>query len=170
METLMRSDETAEVWASGSSRLQGFELSDFETPVEYPPITERENVSQKAKRSNRPQKFVKGPIDYEWIAEACRVKAAELGLYLMYKIGILGSKASVQVRPSECRELGLTDRERQRQVVRLENAGLITADKGKERCPTLNLVVPGRSDGQKYISYVENFLAGFVLMIRINKR
>ena len=54
--------------------------------------------------------------------------------------------------------------------MRLENAGLITADKGKERCPTLNLVVPGRSDGQKYISYVENFLAGFVLMIRINKR
>ena len=136
----MRSDETAEVWASGSSRLQGFELSDFETPVEYPPISEQENVSQKANRSNRPQKFIKGPIDYEWIAEACRVKAAELGLYLIYKIGILGPKAAVQVRPCECREFGLTDRERQRQVVRLENAGLITADKGKGRCPIVRIV------------------------------
>ena len=68
IETLMRSDETAEVWASGSSRLQGFELSDFETPVEYPPISKQENVSQKANRSNRPQRFIKGPIGYEWIA------------------------------------------------------------------------------------------------------
>ena len=139
----MRSDETAEVWASGSSRLQGFELSDFETPVEYPPISEQENVSQKANRSNRPQRFIKGQIGYEWIAEACRVRAAELGIYLMYKIGIFGSKASVQVRPSECRELGLTDRERQRQVVRLENAGLITADKGKGRCPIVKMVCNG---------------------------
>ena len=147
----MRSDKTAEVWASGSSRLQGFELSDFETPVEYPPISEQEKVSPKPNRSNRPQKFIKGPIDYEWIAEACRVKAAELGLYLMYKIGILGSKASVQVRPSECRELGLTDRERQRQVVRLENAGLITADKGKGRCPTVTLIEHGGSDGENLI-------------------
>ena len=78
-------------------------------------------------------------------------KAAELGLYLMYKIGVLGSKASVQVRPSECRELGLTDRERQRQVVRLENAGLITADKGKGRCPTVTLIEHGGSDGENLI-------------------
>ena len=78
------------------------------------------------------------------------MKAAELGLYLMYKTGILGSKASIQVRPCECRELGLTDRERQRQVVRLENAGLITADKGKGRCPTVILILYSKSDDQKF--------------------
>ena len=140
MQTLMRSDETAEVLKAGSSGLQGFDPTDYETRVEYPPISEQKNVSPKTNRSNRPQKYIKGPIDYEWIAKACRVGAAELGLYLMYKIGILGSKASVQVRPCECRELGLTDRERQRQVVRLENAGLITADKGNGRCPIVQIV------------------------------
>ena len=139
MKTLIRSDETAEVLKAGSSGLQGFDLSDYETRVEYPPISEQENVSPKTNRSSRPRKFIKGPIDYEWIAEACRVGAAELGLYIMYKIGILGTKASVQVRPCECREFGLTDRERQRQVVRLENAGLITADKGKGRCPKVTV-------------------------------
>ena len=135
LETVMRSDKKAEVWASGSSRLQGFELSDFETPVEYPPISQQENSLAERKSPTATRKFIKGPIDYEWIAKACKAGAAELGLYLMYKIGILGSKASVQVRPSECRELGLADRARRRQVERLENAGLITADKGKGRCP-----------------------------------
>ena len=119
--------------------MKGFDLRDYETRVEYPPISEQENVSPKTNRSIRPQKFIKGPIDYEWIAKACRVGAAELGLYLMYKIGILGAKASIQVRPCECREFGLTDRERQRQVVRLENAGLIVADKGKGRCPKVTV-------------------------------
>ena len=136
----MRSDKKAEVWASGSSRLQGFELSDFETPVEYPPISEQKNTPPERKRPIAPRKFIKGPIDYEWIAKACKAGAAELGLYLMYKIGILGSKASVQVRPSECRELGLADRARRRQVERLENAGLITADKGNGRCPIVQIV------------------------------
>jgi hypothetical protein len=151
MKTLMRSDETAEVLNAGSSGLKGFDLRDYETRVEYPSISEHENLSTKTNRSNRPQKFIKGPIDYQWIAKACRVRAAELGIYLMYKIGILGSKASVQVRPSECRELGLTDRERQRQVLRLENAGLITADKGKGRCPTVTLIEHGGSDGEDLI-------------------
>ena len=141
MKTLMRSDQTAEVLNADSSGLKGFDLSDYETRVEYPSISEQENVSPKTNRSNRPRKFIKGPIDYEWIAEACRVGAAELGLYLMYKIGILVSKASIQVRPCECREFGLTDRERQRQVVRLEKAGLITADKGMGRCPVV-VVIP----------------------------
>ena len=140
MQTLMRSDETAEVLKAGSSRLQGFELSDFETPVEYPPISEHENSPPKRERPIGLRKFIKGPIDYEWIAAACKAGAAELGLYLMYKIGILGSKASVQVRPSECRELGLADRARRRQVERLENAGLIITDKGNGRCPIVQIV------------------------------
>ena len=137
MKTLIRSDETAEVLNADSSGLKGFDLSDYETSVEYPSIREQENVSPKTNRSNRPRKFIKGPIDYEWIAEACRVGAAELGLYLMYKIGILGSKASIQVRPCECREFGLTDRERQRQVVRLEKAGLILVTRKAGCCPVV---------------------------------
>jgi hypothetical protein len=82
-----------------------------------------------------------GPEGQLVFAAACMAGAAELGLYLMYKIGILGSKASIQVRPSECREFGLADRARQRQVVRLENAGLITADKVIGRCPVV-VVIP----------------------------
>ena len=139
MKTLIRSDETAEVLNADSSGLKGFDLRDYETRVEYPSISEQENVSPKTNRSNRPQKFIKGPIDYEWIAKACRVGAAELGLYLMYKIGIFGTKVSVQVRPCECREFGLTDRERQRQVVRLANAGLIVANKGIGRCALVSV-------------------------------
>ncbi len=129
------------VWASGSIRLQGFELSDFETTVEYPPISEQENSPAEKKSPIAPRKFIKGPIDYEWIAAACKAGAAELGLYLIYKIGILGSKASVQVIPSESRELGLADRGRRRKVERLENAGLISAENGKGRCPTVTLIL-----------------------------
>ena len=46
---------------------------------------------------------------------------------------------------------GLGNRGRQRHVVRLENAGLITADKAKGRCPTVTLIEHEGSDGENLI-------------------
>ena len=60
--------------------------------------------------------------------------------YLHYKLGILGKGASVQIRPSEYRDFGMSDKARQRQIDSLEKAGLIVAERGNGRCPLVQIV------------------------------
>ena len=109
-----------------------------------PAITERKTntaFSARKKKKKKTFRFIKGPIDLVWISKACRIKASELALYLQYKAGILGEAAIIQIRPSECLEFGLSDRLRQRQVNRLVDAGLITAETGRGKCPRVKLIL-----------------------------
>jgi hypothetical protein len=92
------------------------------------------------KNCRRSRPFVKGPIDLEWLQRACKSNAAEMAFYLHYKLGILGKDASVQIRPSECRAFGMSDKARQRQIDSLEKAGLIVADRGNGRCPVVIVI------------------------------
>jgi hypothetical protein len=119
----------------------GHRLSEFGSE-HNPTITERKpNAACSTRKRDKTFRFIKGPIDLVWISKACRVKASELALYLHYKAGILGVTAIIQIRPSECLEFGLSDRLRQRQVDRLSDAGLITAEKGNGKCPRVKLVL-----------------------------
>ena len=92
------------------------------------------------KNCRRSRPFVKGPIDLEWVQQACKSNGAEMAFYLHYKLGILGKDASVQIRPSECRDFGMSDKARQRQIDSLEKAGLIVADRGNGRCPVVIVI------------------------------
>ena len=130
----------AEVARQNSGGCGGFDvadlvMSDFVT-------SDTPKMSTSSKGSKRPQQrpFIKGPIDLEWIQEACKANAAPMALYLQYKQGILGKGARIQIRPSECREFGMNDRARQRQIDSLAAAGLILADKGNGRCPVVEVV------------------------------
>ena len=113
---------------------------DFEG--DHPP-SESSNTSFSYAEKHKPKKrsrYIRGPIDFTWITIACREGASELALYLQYKRGILGRTARVQIRPTECREFGLGDRKRQRQIDSLVAAGLIEADKGVGRCPIVKVI------------------------------
>ena len=129
--------EVARQKSRGSSE---FEIAD---------LVMRESVTQGmpkttpiSKDSGRPKQrpFIKGPIDLEWVQEACKANAAPMAFYLQYKQGILGKGARIQIRPSECKEFGMSDRARQRQIDSLAAAGLIVADKGNGRCPVVEVV------------------------------
>ena len=130
-------DKKAEVARQKGGGFGGFEVNDFilEEPQS---ITGHSHQVAKETRATKP--FIKGPVDLEWVQRACHSNAAELAWYLHYKAGILGATACIQVRPSECSKFGLGDKARQRQVERLENAGLIIADKGNGRCPIVQIV------------------------------
>ncbi|MFL2924528.1 MAG: hypothetical protein ACJ0BN_19145 [Limisphaerales bacterium] len=97
------------------------------------------SYAEKHKTKKR-YRFIRGPIDYTWYTMACREGASELAIYLQYKRGILGLTARIQIRPTECRELGLGERKRQRQINSLVAAGLIEADKGVGRCPIVKVI------------------------------
>ena len=130
----------AEVARQNSGGCGGFDvadlvMSDFVT-------SDTPKMSTSSKDSKRPQQrpFIKGPIDLEWMQEACKANAAPMALYLQYKQGILGKGARIQIRPSECREFGMNDRARQRQIDSLASVGLIVADRGNGRCPIVEVI------------------------------
>ena len=116
-----------------------FQISDLVSTDEVADQTGYSNTTTKLQKPRHRRPFIKGPIDLEWMQEASRARAVELAIYLQYKAGILGVNAKIQIRPAECREFGLADKARQRQIDRLEQAGLIVADRGVGRCPIVTL-------------------------------
>lgn len=130
----------AEVARQKSGGFSGFDVADFVMPES---VTQgMPKTTPTPKDSGRPKQrlFIKGPIDLEWMQGACKANAAPMALYLQYKQGILGEGARIQIRPSECREFGMSDRARQRQIDSLAAAGLIVADKGNGRCPVVQVI------------------------------
>lgn len=97
-------------------------------------------LSCKKPRYGKGNHFIKGPIDLRWIQTASQNGTAELALFIWYKRGILGAKASIQIRPKDCSAFGLGDRRRQRQLDRLVEAGLVLANKGAGRCPVVKVI------------------------------
>ena len=84
--------------------------------------------------------FIRGPIPLDWIHAAAVARATELALYLLYKTGIVGVEAGIQVRPGELSKFGLNDDRRRRQVLRLEEAGLCeVVSRGAGKCPRLKV-------------------------------
>ena len=130
-------DKKAEVERQKGRGFGGFGVDDF---ILEEPQSIAGHSPQVAGKVRAAKPFIKGPIDLEWVQRACHSNAAELAWYLHYKAGILGASACIQVRPSECSKFGLGDKARQRQVDRLENAGLIIADKGNGRCPVVQII------------------------------
>ena len=117
-----------------------FSLSGFEMVESTTTQVENSAAPSPPKNCRRSRPFIKGPIDLGWVQQACKSNAAEMAFYLHYKLGILGKDASVQIRPSECREFGIADKARQRQIDSLEKAGLIVADRGNGRCPVVIVI------------------------------
>ena len=109
---------------------EGLEGLTLDTPV----------VVAKEKPKKTRGLFVKGPIPYEWVKNACKAGAGDLAWYLWHKKGILGDNASIQIRPAELKTLGLGDRKRQRQTDKLENAGLVSVERGPGKCPKIKLM------------------------------
>ena len=119
----------------GKFSLSGFEMvesiqSDLEDSVE----------PSQPKNRKRSRPFIKGPIDLEWVQQACRANAAALAFYILFMRGILGKGSKIQLRPCDCRKFGIGDKARQRQVDRLEKASLIVADRGIGRCALVKLI------------------------------
>ena len=136
----MLGDKKAEVGRQKGTGFNGFQVDDFISKESQSQAGHSLRASADRHRSRASKQFIKGQIDLAWVQQACRNNATELAWYLQYKVGILGPGARIQIRPSECEKFGLGRRARQRQVARLESAGLIQADKGLGRCPIVKVI------------------------------
>ena len=94
---------------------------------------------------NTPQKapngrFIKGPIPLSWIQKACIVGAEKLALYLMYMKG-LTKRSKIPLKSAEMERFGLSPKTRRVQLAKLEEAGLVKAEKAAGKKPVVRLLL-----------------------------
>ena len=104
-----------------------------ETPVEYPSYQRTEEHPRGEKETNStPKSISRDRSITNGLRRHVKRELRNLGYILVVpKIGILGSRRPRFKSDRANAEIRLADRTRRRQVERLENAGLITAVKGK---------------------------------------
>jgi len=89
------------------------------------------------RKHSRP--FVKGPIPLHWMQLACRVGAAELAVYIWWKVGLLGHGSKIALRPGELAKFGLGPYSIRRQYKALVGAKLVLAIKEKGKCKAVRM-------------------------------
>ena len=75
----------------------------------------------------------------EWSQKACAVGAEKLALYLMYMKG-LTKRSKIPLRSSEMERFGLSPKTRRVQLTKLEEAGLVKAEKAVGKKPVVTVI------------------------------
>ena len=88
-----------------------------------------------------PSKFLKGPVPWDWIAEASNLpgKALHVGLALWRLSGVLKSP-TVRLGNSEVQALGVNRSAKSRALLALKSAGLIRISQKIGRLPEVTLL------------------------------
>jgi hypothetical protein len=91
-------------------------------------------------RHRQGERFLRGPIPWDWIAAASRLpgKALHVAVALWHLAGIKDS-ARVQLSPSVLRDIGIQRHAGYRGLRRLESAGLVEVARHRGRSPTVTL-------------------------------
>lgn len=90
-------------------------------------------------------KFLKGPVDWAWIAEAARLpgKALEVGLCIWRLVGVMKS-GTILLSTVEVEALGVDRYAKSRALKALQRAGLITFESRRGRFPRVTLISEAR--------------------------
>ncbi len=92
----------------------------------------------------RSGKFIRGPIDWEWITRAARLpgKALGMGLILWQKAGYTPGKYEVKVTLQRGEELGIREGAARRAIRSLATAGLIRRSQRNGQASDITIVTP----------------------------
>ena len=94
---------------------------------------------KKAPQKSQNGRFIRGPIPLEWIQKACVVGAEKLALYLMYIKGLTGW-SKIPLKSAELERFGLSPKTRRVQLTKLEEAGLVKAEKAVGKKPVVTVI------------------------------
>jgi hypothetical protein len=109
-----------------------------------------DTLSKEAPRHQGKEKFLKGPIPWNWLIKACKCSKSgapiRTALAIWFLVGVNKNQATVKLSGARMRELGLNPPSWRRGLIALERAGLITVDRKTGCLPTVTLLNAGESD------------------------
>ena len=94
---------------------------------------------KEAPQKSQNDRYIKGPIPLEWIQKACAVGAEKLALYLIYIKGLTGW-SKIPLKSAELERFGLSPKTRRVQLTKLEEAGLVKAEKAVGKKPVATVI------------------------------
>ncbi len=105
-----------------------------------------------APRPRRDERFLKGPVPWDWLAAACQLPGAcaRVALALWFVAG-LRKAHTVRLGSQITAELGVSRDAKRRALDRMEAAGLVSVERQERRAPLVTLLefaadgVSGRS-------------------------
>jgi hypothetical protein len=108
------------------------------------PHTKSNGEPQQQQESQPPSKirrFLKGPIDWEWITKAGCLsgQALHVAVVLWFWAGIKKSR-TVLLSNKTLKELGVSRYAKKRALIALEGVGLITVNNQKGRAPVVTII------------------------------
>ena len=95
---------------------------------------------KEAPQKSQNGRFIRGPIPLEWIQKACTVGAEKLAFYLIYIKGLTGW-SKIPLKSTEMERFGLSPKTRRVQLTKLEEAGLVKAEKAVGKKPVVHLLL-----------------------------
>jgi len=111
---------------------------------------EMDSVRKEAPRHKPNEKFLKGPIPWNWLAKACSCSKSgasiRVALVIWFLSGVNRLDATVKLNGARMRELGLNPSSWRRGLISLEKAGLIAVDRKPGCLPTVTLLHAGDLD------------------------
>jgi len=114
------------------------------------------SVSRKPPRHRQGEKFLKGPIPWEWLTEAAKQpgKAFQVGIALWFLAGIKGSR-TVALSGSVLEDFGVNRYAAYRGLKVLEDAGLVSAKRHPGRNPLVTILDAGRGKPKPMAPWTE---------------
>jgi hypothetical protein len=117
-----------------------------ELPARLSPASVAARTSQ---QTSRGKQFVRGPIPMAWLEMAADLpgKALAVGVLLWFRRGFNPSSTEpLTVTPTLLARFGVSRKAGAAAVRRLDEAGLVTAEFSRGRCPRVMLRVPSEAD------------------------
>ncbi len=101
-------------------------------------------------RHRRGERFLKGPIPWDWLARAAALpgKALHVGLAVWQRAGIERT-GTVRISMTRLRPMGLSRSSACRGLTALERAELVTVERHKGRAPIVTLAAPRSLTGDQ---------------------
>lgn len=109
-----------------------------DTTASSPSRTER----RRAPRHRPDERFLRGPIPWDWLAQAARLPghALHVAIALWHLSGLHRQAAQVVLHTAVLRELGITRTTAYRALAALEGAALIAVERHAGRLPRVTLL------------------------------
>jgi hypothetical protein len=100
-------------------------------------------VYQLRKRDCHSGNFLKGPVDWNWLAAAARLpgRALHVAIAIAYQDGF-EETGKVKLKPSVCAELGIERHSAYRALKQLEKAGLVKVVRKQGAAPIVTVRSP----------------------------